>query len=247
MARWFWVLGLVWSGVACGDDDSVPVTCTPGTTITCACPTGTGRLVCNDEGTGYGDCSCDAGDARIPQPDGGVSPSDAGAGCDVTVGEEVFLDTCSGSSICSCEPASCDTLGCSICASLGTCEAALPRRYRIVPFSAEVPTRNPEGESWDVGGGAPDLYATVSVDGTPVIEATAAGTDTFSVQWTGALGDTTLVGGSRILVTVLDRDELDADDPAFLCEWSVSPELLRGRILVCGGELGTFLGTIVPL
>jgi hypothetical protein len=173
MARWFGVLGVLAVGLGCGDDDAV--VCTPGTTITCACPVTvpvTGILICNAAGTGYGDCLCDDVDAGVPPlPDSGPPPPppDAGMGCDVTLGENTFFDTCTGQGLCDCTPRECDTVGCSICAAPGTCQQVLPRRYRISPLAAEVPTTTPSGDTWDLGGGAPDLYATVAVDGVTVI------------------------------------------------------------------------------
>jgi hypothetical protein len=151
-----------------------------------------------------------------------------------------------GQDVCICEAVGCDVVGCSICAAPGVCEFAVPRRYRIAPISAQVPTTQPSGDSWDVGGGAPDLYATVSVDGVSVLAMTAVGTDSFEITWSGARADANLVAGSRIAVTLFDQDAVD-DDEAFFCEWTATPALLRSRALACEGVLGSLFALVLPL
>ena len=94
------------------------------------------------------------------------------------------------------------TEGCSTCAAPGSCEAALPGRYRIILASVAVPTRKPDGTDWDVGGGAPDLYVVIKVDGATVLAMSAVADDTFSASFTGTFGDANLVTGSEILFEV---------------------------------------------
>lgn len=239
-----WGLGVVaLVAVACGDDDTF---CEPGRSAACFCADGTvGSAVCDPTGSFYGVCSCGGGG------DAGVPTSDAGPGsCDVTVEPEgnFFIDSCGGADLCACDVVGCDTPSCSICQSPGACEPALPRRVRIAPIQAQVPTTTPSGDSWDVGGGAPDLYATIRVDDVVVLDRTATGMDSFGVEWTGAWGDANVISGSQIQIDVLDADDLDADDPAFNCVFPVTPELLRFRVLVCEDPtIGAFLGTVLPL
>jgi hypothetical protein len=160
MTRWICVLSVLAVGVGCGDDDAV--VCAPGATITCACPvTGTGILICNAGGTGYGDCLCDDEDAGVPPladsgPPPPPPPPDAGTGCDVTLGENTFFDTCTGQGICDCAPRECSTAGCSICAAPGACQPVLPRRYRISPIGAEVPTMSTNAQADRVRDGQTD-------------------------------------------------------------------------------------------
>ncbi|MCB9617658.1 MAG: hypothetical protein H6722_34930, partial [Sandaracinus sp.] len=78
-------------------------------------------------------------------------------------------------------------------------------------------------------------------------DATAAGMDSFAVTWSGASADATFVAGSRVVIELFDQDELGPDDAAFVCEWPVSAELLRGRVLACTGDLGSLLATVLPL
>jgi hypothetical protein len=247
-ARIRWGIGLGLVLAACGGDDATSV-CAPGATQVCVCAGGlSGAQACRDDGSGFGVCECAGVDAGPGPVDAGMPTSDAGSpGCDVRVGEEALEDSCGGGDLCICPPVSCSELGCSVCATPGTCEAATPRRFRIVPIEAAVPTTSPSGDAWDPGGGAPDLYARVSVDGSTILASTAVGSDSFTVSWSGAFADATLVAGSRVLIEVFDRDDLDADDGAFVCEWPVTAELLRGRILFCEGELGSLLATVLPL
>lgn len=240
--------------LGCGDDDE-STTCIPGTVrepnLCLFCPDGRQSFQrCNAAGDGYNACECPSADAGLP--DGGTSDGgpriDAAGGCDVTIGAAVAQDTCGGATLCVCTPEAdpCADVGCSLCASPGACETALPRRYRVAPFSASVPTTKPDGSSWDVGGGAPDLFVWVEVDGSVVLPMTAVADDTFAAMFTGSFADVTLVSGSEIVMEVRDQD-VTGSDGAFICTFEVTPALLRGRILSCTGDLGDLLGSVVPL
>lgn len=151
--------------------------------------------------------------------DGGDDGGDGGGG---TCSE--IADRCTGESIC----------------IAGRCEAAFGRIYKISNVQITVPTTDPQGAAWDVGGGAPDLLLEISVNGTRVAGAPAV-QDRFSASFTGPF-DVTLVGGSSLVVSTLDED-ITVNDPAFECRASpITADLLRSRSLSCalGGNTLSF-------
>jgi len=110
---------------------------------------------------------------------------------------------------------------CNACLTPGTCEPALPRRYRLFPLLAYVPPTKPDGSGWDADGSGPDLYVEMSVDGAGTITTATAndltidGDGDFSAVYSGTSGDYNLVFGSSIDASVNDED-LAGDDGAFV-------------------------------
>ncbi len=126
-----------------------------------------------------------------------------------------IADRCAGESIC---------LG-------GRCEAAFGRIYSITDVQITVPTTDPQGESWDAGGGAPDLLLQILVNGSVVASAPAV-QDRFSAAFAGPF-DVTLIGGSTLLLSTLDED-ITVNDPAFACRADpITADMLRGRTASC--------------
>src|SRR5439155_23694653 len=82
-------------------------------------------------------------DAPLDSRDDDAAIPDAAVACSETA------DTCAGDSIC----------------IAGRCEAAFGRLYDIRAISVSVPTLDPNGYYWDLGGGAPDLYVWIYVNG----------------------------------------------------------------------------------
>jgi len=130
-----------------------------------------------------------------------------------------------------------------VCLS-GSCVAAFPRVYSIRDVSVQVPTRDPNGEAWDAGGGAPDLKLSIMINGTEVATAPAV-QDQFSARFGGPF-DVQLIAGSRLTLMALDED-LTADDPAYGCEANpVTAAHLRERSLACASGGSTLSFEIDP-
>ncbi|HJL28038.1 MAG: hypothetical protein CMN31_04040 [Sandaracinus sp.] len=279
--RMGWFLGLIGASVmvGCGgDDDGSACFCgaeVPGGRLSIAC----GSTQCVD-GAGYrcvgpddfvsdpsacapsGDAGpppMDAGpgdvDAGPADTDAGPPPADAGPnGCSVLVDETGIgiTDSCAGENICICTPNMACSSDCNACLTPGTCEPALPRRYRLFPLLAYVPPTKPDGSGWDADGSGPDLYVEMSVDGAGTITTATAndltidGDGDFSAVYSGTSGDYNLVFGSSIDASVNDED-LAGDDGAFVCTWTANPALVRGRLLECEGELGGLYALVTPL
>jgi hypothetical protein len=243
--------------VGCGDDGSPPFSLE--NTVS-ACSDGLdndsdGLVDCADtECVGY--AICGATDGGPPRLDGGPPVADLGAsGCSVLIDSSGFgvTDSCTGGNICICTPDATCEAGCNSCLSPGTCEPALPRRYRLSPVYAYVPVTKPSGEGWDGDGSGPDLFAAMAVDGTGRFQTATANDLTldadgdFTAIYSGTFADFNLIAGSSITAEVSDEDAL-ADDAAFMCEWSANPMLARARFIECAGdELGGFGAFIVPL
>lgn len=194
--------------------------CMPGDTVS-ACGSGGGS--CSTCGDGE---SCSGGACETPR-------------CSVRNTGSAIEDTCTGENICSCAG------GDVFCEGTGTCVPAFGRIYRIGVSQVTLPERDPAGECWDVGCGAPDPYVTVSVDGS-TIGATPAGADVFSVTWDPIqIFEATVLAGTDIRFDVWDEDAT-SDDGAFFCaDEPITVERLRGRNLSCGGEIGSLTAVIV--
>jgi hypothetical protein len=156
----------------------------------------------------------------------------AGSGCaDDRDGEGLgdecseIADTCTGESVC----------------VLGACEAAFTRVYAISNVQLAVPTTKPDNSSWDLGGGAPDLFLEISINGT-VAATTPDVPDSFSATFAGPF-DVQVIAGSTLLMASFDEDAT-VNDPAFNCQAApLTAQQLRSRRLSCaaGGSSMQFV------
>jgi hypothetical protein len=159
-------------------------------------------------------------DAAVGQsPDAPPQTIDAGSPCSAAA------DTCTGDSIC----------------IAGACEAAFGRLYDVRALSVTLPTTDPAGDSWDFGGGAPDIFVTISVDDvmmatTPTID------DQFSATFAGPF-PIQPIGGASLLLVAYDED-ITTNTVAYSCKASpLTAEQLRARHLACasGGRTMSFM------
>lgn len=165
-----------------------------------------------------GVAACGGGDGGSGDPDAG----NVGAACTAT------SDSCTGDTVC----------------IANQCQSAFTRGYTISSLAVQVPTTKPDGTSWDVGGGAPDLYIKVSTDGTSV-GMTGIVQDQFSATYTDTFA-VTLASSTTLDVHAFDSD-VTSDDDAYLCEAKpVSASELRGRAVGCQGSGYTLTFTIEP-
>lgn len=129
-----------------------------------------------------------------------------------------------------CSEAADGCVGESICID-GRCEAAFGRVYTLMDVAVSMPTTDTRGDAWDAFGGAPDLFARISVDGS-TIATTGVIPDSFSGNFRGPY-NTTLIAGSSLVVEVFDED-ISANDLMFTCTASpITPNILRGRSARC--------------
>lgn len=146
----------------------------------------------------------------------------AGGECSTTA------DTCEGDTIC----------------IAGACESAFGRLYDIKNVRVQVPTTDPNGEAWDVGGGAPDLLVDVLVNGVSVSRSGAVA-DMFSATFPGPFS-VQPVGGGSLAVQVFDED-LTTNDLAYVCSAApLTADLLRTRDLGCSSSAGQVTFRIDP-
>jgi len=166
--------------------------------------------------------ACGGGnDERVICGDGLCEPPETSSTC--------ILD-CQIPPACTTAPDSC--AGDQICTSSGGCVAAFPRVYALTQISVSVPTTNPAtGESWDVGGGAPDLYLGDQA-GMPL---TTAISDSFNALFSGPLEIQLDAAGATVRLDIWDEDAT-TPDPAFFCVWIIGASDLRRRRLECAGN-----------
>lgn len=97
-----------------------------------------------------------------------------------------------------------------VCA-VGVCGAAFPRTYSLSFTSIALAETNGAGESWDPGGGLPDPYVVLMVDGAE-IHRTATLTDVRGATWRSPV-EVELDAGSALSFAVFDADpEAERDE-----------------------------------
>ncbi len=207
-----------------------PATCPTGCCQNNVCQTGNTTAAC---GTGGAACST-CGGAQVCQASScqNVVPT-------CSHNTAAGTDSCTGTNICDCPTGSLD------CVNAGTCTNAFGRQYRFTIESASVPTTN-QGASWDIGGGAPDLYVRLGLNGTLVLMS-LAGSDSFSNTYTGTTVDLSVNATTNIQAEVWDEDGV-SDDQAFVCSLEpIGAATLRAGRFACSGALGSLLVSIEPL
>jgi hypothetical protein len=103
------------------------------------------------------------------------------------------------------------------------------RSYSIIVDSAEAAECDPNGEYWDIAGGAPDLYVSVRIDGTS-IGVTTVEDNTYSPEW-GEGFNQRLYRSTSLVFRLIDEDSLDNDGAA-----DISVPNLRQTIKDGGGS-----------
>lgn len=110
----------------------------------------------------------------------------------------------------------------------GECDAGLDRRYRVNIYGGEAQTTGPDG-SWDMGGGAPDLYVRYGMMNsaadawTDSCDTTVA-QDSFSPNWNGYC-EFVFVSGGTFGIYAWD-DDLTSPDFAGGVYWQGSDALM---------------------
>lgn len=171
---------------------------------------------------------CSGGGSGTPPPVDGSNPPPPPIDGSTTSTCSETADTCAGDTIC----------------VATACVPAFPRVYTLTNIKVQLPTTDPGGSSWDLGGGAPDPYVKVTIDGTD-ITMTAFANDVFTAMFAGPI-DVQLIAGGRVTLTVFD-DDVGTDTLAFTCDANpITSALLRSRKLQCvnGNNLVTY--TIAP-
>lgn len=222
--------------------DSAPLPCGPTTCATCCrangtcAPTGQQDIECGAGGYACTNCgteSCSAAGVCIAPP----------TGCSVTLPTAgPASDTCSGAEICIC-PNGPD----SECDGTGTCVVASGRMYLVELDYVYTDTTNPQGDAWDIAGGAPDPFAVLLVNGAEEGRSTALA-DTFDAQWFPAPSWTvTLTAGSSFRVDAYDEDTTVHDWLGGCEVASLTAATLRQREFACAATSADIRAYIQPL
>lgn len=118
----------------------------------------------------------------------------------------------------------------SICVN-DACESAFGRTYEFQVLLTMLETTDPNGDPWDINGGAPDPYVIVKINGTQVLR-----TDTLDNTFAGEFPNTSLEvipAGASIQAIIYDAD-LDSDDEVYVCEANpVTAQQLRDGAIIC--------------
>ena len=115
----------------------------------------------------------------------------------------------------------------------GRCVAAFGRVYKIIVASGSVLETDAAGNAWDIPGGLPDPFATVTLNSVS-LGRTAAAANTLMPVWNTEFS-ATVPGGSTVVLSATDEDTVvDPDDPMFGCQLSpITAAQLRSAYLTC--------------
>ncbi len=127
-------------------------------------------------------------------------------------------------------PFSCS--GDTICVA-DACVPAFGRSYVFTVTTGTLPQVDGTGASWDEGGGLPDVFVTLTVNGavftTPVV------VDSVTPAWNFATPPVPVPADTALRIAVYDDDE-PMDTQAWACSTDpVAIEFLRGGGLGCSG------------
>jgi hypothetical protein len=135
----------------------------------------------------------------------------------------------------------CFSCGADQTCSAGVCVVDPNSLWNFVIVSAEVPTTDSNGDSWDAFGGAPDVFIEVTLgvnSGAPVTNKTATIDNQFTLQYSPPNGEVvhTNVPASKILdsirLKVVDEDDgLNPDDDMISIIDNMPPEAVFGGTL----------------
>lgn len=222
--------------------DLGPVPCGPSNCATCCRPNGTCAitgLLGSECGSGGDQCS-DCGAFNCSPP--GVC--NVPTGCSVTLPTSgPATDTCTGSEICICPGGPDDA-----CTGTGTCTVASGRMYLIELDYVLTDTTKLNGDPWDVGGGAPDPFAILSLN-TVSQGASTYISDTFSAQWAEPVPSwtLTLTSGAALRLDAWDYDISDHDWLGACAYVSLTAANLRAREFACSATSSDIRAYIQPL
>ena len=120
----------------------------------------------------------------------------------------------------------------------GVCASPFGHTYRISGIDVWLPSLSPDGDAWDAFGGAPDPYATVTLNGVLVLT-TSYVSDVFDPGPFPETVDVIISSATSLTINVYD-DDVAADDAAFLCTWNpVTAATLTSGTVTCSGALGS--------
>ncbi len=115
----------------------------------------------------------------------------------------------------------------------GHCEGAFGRLYSVNLGGVRVPERRSDGECWDIGCGAPDLFFEVLLDGRTILT-TATIDDRLEVDAISEHGSALISSGSVLQIILYDED-ITENEPMGGCQLNpISADALRTRIFACG-------------
>jgi hypothetical protein len=112
----------------------------------------------------------------------------------------------------------------------------------------DADTTKPGGEAWDVGGGAPDPFAELTIEGVSQGVSSTIN-DTFAAQWPDPVPSwtVTITAGSSVRVDAWDED-VTTHDWLGGCEIaSITAAALRDREFTCEATSSTIRAYIQPL
>jgi hypothetical protein len=122
------------------------------------------------------------------------------------------------------------------------CVPAFGRNYVFTITTGTLPSVDNQGAEWDSGGGLPDPYVELTVNGTAFTA--PAIVDSVSPTWTYATPAVPVPADTVVRIAVFDDDE-PMDDFAWSCQADpVAIEFIRGGGLGCSGP-GTLPGARV--
>lgn len=193
---------------------------------------------------------CDSGSSASCANTGNSCGSTiAGVFCNARNGGGCSVGTCTAQGICDSGGGGCQASNPNSCAGetvciSGRCEAAFPRRYSITVTDLSLPTRDTNGECWDVGCGAPDPFVELFLNDSSFGQTTTA-QDTFAVTYNEVF-EVNIVAGSDLSLAVYD-DDLTAPDLAMACGADpLTAAIIRDATLACSSSTGNLSFIILP-
>lgn len=138
-----------------------------------------------------------------------------------------------------------DCSGETICIG-DSCESAFGRTYSVYVYNLDVASQDTEGVAWDGGGGAPDPFVNVHLNG-QLILATSIDQDTFTPEF-GESVDVVIPAGARLEFNAWDEDISEHDWILGCIVDPLTADYLRIYGPVCQGnaETGT-AGTVLDI
>ncbi len=170
-------------------------------------------------------CVSDSGDDDGGGPVCGNTVCEAGESS-LTCPSDCTSATCSPSN-----PSSCG--GETICIN-SQCVPAFGRNYVFTVTNGTFTQFDDTGVPWDAGGGLPDPFVVLTINGTAYTSPTID--DTLTPTWNYATSPVVIPGGTTLRIDVYDED-LTVNDPGWACQANpLTADYLRGGGLACAGQ-----------